>query len=121
MPYDGIRRRKRRRAQAQPGAGLWLHRDLEGSWLDDCVIQQVAQHGRLHIAHSNITHEAFAHELLHSLPGLAERHVIFNHPRRRCGGIEKPLRWVPRFKIHELERDGEVDVIHVEVVDLEVA
>ena len=94
--------------------------DLQDGWLDFGVAQDVSQQGDADVAHANGLDQTFLLEFLHSLPSFRVRDWILDHLHVLWVGEVDPLWRVAVLDWHELQRDGEVDQVQVEVLKAQV-
>ncbi len=94
--------------------------DLEHRRFDPRIAHQVMhQTGRV-VAHADPLHEAFIDQRFHRCPCLMQRHGCFMHTRLGSLRIMHPFGRIAFLDRHELQRDGEVDQIEIELLQLQV-
>mmetsp|Transcript_52686 Transcript_52686/g.138186 ORF Transcript_52686/g.138186 Transcript_52686/m.138186 type:complete len:232 (+) Transcript_52686:25-720(+) len=90
--------------------------DLQDRGLDLRVAQNVTQHRRPDVAHADIADQSICDQLLQSLPSFLHRNRILNHAWPVAVRVVGPLRRVARVEGNELQRNGEVYQVEVQVV-----
>lgn len=90
--------------------------DLEGSWGDLGVAEEIHEELAVEIANANGFGHALAHKLLHGRPSLLDGSVTRNDVLAIVG----EARWVSLRGIDIFQGDWKVDDVEIEVVDAPV-
>ena len=93
---------------------------MEDGRLDSGVSKDVPQSLAVPVAPPDVPDQPFVHEALHGRPGVSHRYRLELHPLLLRAGVVYPLGRVADIEGDELEADGEVYEVEVEIVEAEV-
>lgn len=91
---------------------VWVVLDLEGSWVDLGVAEEVKDKGAVVVGDTDALCKAVVDQLLHRLPGVLQWCVALGDLVVLVG----PAWWVADRRVDILDGDGEVNDVQVEVV-----
>ncbi len=94
--------------------------DLEHRRSDPRIAHQIMNQAGRVVAHADPLHEASIDQRFHRRPCLMQRHACFVHARLGSVRVEQPFRRISLLYRHEFQRDGEVDQIEIELLQLQV-
>ena len=79
--------------------------NLESCWPDAGITEQVKYRTNIEVADPNRVGKTDIYEVLHCLPGFSYGGFTWTNVRW-CDAIVKPLRGIPNFRVHIIERNG---------------
>ena len=75
---------------------------------------------RVVVAYADMANAIGLIESLHGCTGLVKRTPCWSHAGIRFVGVKKPLWWIASLKRDEFERDGEMNEVKVEIIELQI-
>ena len=84
------------------------------------ISHEIVKEARVVVAYADMANAIGLIEGLHGCPGLVKRDHCGSHAGISFVGVKKPLWWIASLKRDELERDGEVNQVKVEIIELQI-